>query len=213
MEGLVELLPLLFVAAYYLLRGRQRAAQKRERQEAPQQALISDGVEGAHERVSEPTPFQRFLQQMEEAVSEAAGEPLETDKRLEVETNPLPSPLPAPPTKPVRPTALQTASSFQAPTGSFDSSRPVDHDWHGFGDENPLSEQAFEKRPSQQPAPAGRRPVYDPHELAPQPSRLAEPADVDWRRRLRDPVTAREAFLLQTIFGPRGGRHGKGPRA
>lgn len=195
MEGLAELLPLLFVAAYYLLRGRQRVSQQRQRQEAPQQPLIGDGPDGARDRVSEPTPFQQFLRQVEEAVAEAAGEPLETDKQLEVETTAAPSPLPAPPTKPVRPAPLETSTEFIAPAGSFDSAHPVDPEGHGFEFAPPISVPSSE--PRVRPTPPPRRP---------------EPAAVDWQRRLRDPVAAREAFLLQTIFGPRGGRHREGPR-
>ena len=198
MESLLELLPLLFVAAYYLLRARSRAAQQRQarqRQTAPQEPLI-DG-----ER--EPTPFQSFLQQVEDAVAEAAGEApeRETDQRLEVERAPAPSPLPAPPVEPVRP-----APEFRAPAGSFDSIRPTSHERHGFGAENPLSEETFERLPPQ-PAPRPERAAYDPHALAARQRSAPGPLTVaDWRRRLADPAAAREAFVLQTIFGERGGR-------
>ena len=200
MDSLLELLPLLFVAAYYLLRARSRAAQQRQarqRQTAPQEPLI-DG-----ER--EPTPFQSFLQQVESAMAEAAGEApaRETDQRLEVEREPLPSPLPAPPAKPVRPAP---PPEFRAPIGSFDSVRPPSHERHGFGAENPLSEETFEHLPPQ-PAPRRERAAYDPHDLAARqrsaPRRLTV---ADWRRRLADPAAAREAYVLQTIFGERGGR-------
>ena len=209
MENLVELLPLLFVAAYYLLRARSRAAQQRqarERQTAPQEPLIG----AAEER--EPTPFQSFLRQVEDAMAEAVGETpersapeRETDKPLEVERAPAPSALPAPPAKPVRPAA--PAPEFRAPAGSFDAARPVSHERHGFGAQNPLSEESFERRPDGAPAPRPRT-DYDPHRLHDRPRRTPAPplTVAHWRRRLADPEAAREAFVLQTIFGERGGR-------
>lgn len=202
MDELLELLPLLFIAGYYLLRGRQRAAQKRVRQEAPQRPLI-EGEEPAEE--PRLTPFQQFLQQIDEAVAEAAGESVEKPPPPPAEA---PSPLPAPPAKPVRPAApMRPAPEFRAVAGSFDAKVPTDHVRHGFGSDNPLSEGAFERRPPQAPRPASRPPL-DPHGLGtadPQPASRRTP---DWRTRLQDPEAAREAFVLQTIFGPRGGRRG-----
>lgn len=212
MDALVELLPLLLIAAYYLLRARHRAQRQRQaRREAPQEPLVSGG-ERREVDLSEPTPFQQFLQQVEEAMAEAVGDELdrkadrETDRPLEVEVAPSPAPLPAPPAKPVRPPA--PTYEFRAPAGSFDVARPTDHERHGFGAENPLSEESFERRPPGAPAPV-TRPDVDPHELRPRPPAPPArrmPTVADWRRRLTDPAAAREAFVLQTIFGERGGR-------
>lgn len=194
MEGLVDLLPLLFLAAYYLLRGKKRADQKRA--VAPQEPLVSSDEPRA------PTPFQNFLQQIEEAVAEAAGEPVaEPVPAPTVDRSPpTRSSLPAPPIKPVRP-----APEFRAISGSFDSLRPSDHEAHGFGADNPLSEESFERRRAQAPRPE-RGPLPDPHGLRRQGAPPASGA-ARWRATLRDPQAARDAFVLQTIFGERGGRH------
>ena len=73
----------------------------------------------------------------------------------------------------------------------------------GSGDENPLSEEAFEQLPAFTETARAVTPVYDPHGLsqsgdAPQPGK--------WQKRLSDPQAAQDAFVLQTVFGPRGGR-------
>ena len=198
MEGLVDLLPLLFVAAYYLLRARRRAEQRQQANPTPRpQEHMASESKG-------PTPFQQFLAQIEDAVAEAS----EGAPREEAPPKPpkaLPTPLPAPPAKPVRP-----APEFRAVEGSFDAPAPVDHGRHGFGPGNPLSEEQFERRPPQAPRPTRRGPLPDPHKLRPKPK--AAPAPIPglshWRTKLRDPKAARDAFVLQTIFGPRGGRKG-----
>ena len=206
MDTIIELLPLLAVAAYYLLRGRQRATAKRAPQQM-QEAADAPGRGG--ERA--PTPFQSFMQQMEEALAEAAGEP-EGQRRqpatppvaerepieVEVERSTPPSPLPAPPLRPAAPTP-----EFRAVSGSFSGTAPVDHERHGFGAQSPLSEERFERGGA--PASAAARRGYDPHRLRPAPPRRT--GRPDWRARLRDPQAARDAFVLQTLFGPRGGRH------
>lgn len=180
MDALVDLLPLLFIGAYYLLAGRRRAQQKRAAR-APEPE--------ARRAPAGPTPFQSFLEQLEEAMAEASGEP-----RAE--------PAPVRPAVPPAPT-LPPARDFRAPEGSFDGPEAVDHDAHGFGDDNPLSEEAFEQAPAFQAPVRTGTPGYDPHALAPLPDeRPASP----WETRLRDPQAAQDAFVLQTLFGPRGGR-------
>ncbi|MDT0630513.1 hypothetical protein RQM47_09485 [Rubrivirga sp. S365] len=204
MQTLIELLPLLAVAAYYLLRGRQRANAKR----APEQMQEAEG-----ERA--PTPFQSFMLQMEEALAEAAGEPEgprgpgtpPVSERepiaVEVDRAAPPSPLPVPPLRPAAPTP-----EFSAVRGSFSGASPVDHEAHGFGTSSPFSEERFERGGA--PASGAARRRHDPHGLRPSPPeaqsarRAGRP---DWRARLRDPQAARDAFVLQTLFGPRGGRH------
>ena len=203
-DALAEFFPLLLLLVYYLLTGRRKAAQRKaaaQRQEAPQRELISDGP-------PEPTPFQSFLDQLEHAMAEANGQPspsapapsppeppaTERDERPETE-RPARPPRPAP-HPPVTP-------EFKPVAGSFDAVTPTDHEAHGFGAENPLSEEAFERRPASVLAPRRRR-EYDPHGLRPPPA--ATPAPTGWRQRLADPTTARDAFILQTVFGARGGR-------
>ena len=197
MDTIIELLPLLAVAAYYLLRGRQRANAKR----APEEMQEAAGRPG---RSGELTPFQSFMQNMEEALAEAAGEPATPPVserepiEVEVERTPMPSPLPAPPLRPAAPTP-----EFRAVSGSFSGTTPVDHERHGFGLQSPLSEERFERGGARASDAARRRYERDGLRPAP-PARAGRP---DWRARLRDPQAARDAFVLQTLFGPRGGRH------
>lgn len=213
MEGLAELVPLLLVAAYYLLQGRRRAQRQRaERQTAPQRPLIDEEPRG-------PTPFQQFMEQMEAAMAEAAGESIGT-KPTEPDEIPEPRPerrrggtpaipAPAPPVLPTRlpPAPPRHEPEFQSVLGSFDSARPSDHEAHGFGAVNPLSEQRFEEIESPSIGRRARRETYDPHGLEqPPPPKPTGARLGGFRRRLRDPQAARDAFVLQTIFGPRGGR-------
>ena len=200
MDALVDLLPLLFVGAYYLLSARRKARIRkadRQRAEAPQEALIPDGATtGSASR--ESTPFQSFLEQLEEAMAEAGG--VENDDRPSPREDPRPVEV-----VPAEPAAVPT--EFHTPPGSFDAAQPVDHEAHGFGAANPFSEEAFEKAPAFAPKRAPSGATYDPHGLQPPPRRAGRPAP-NWRRRLRDPDAAREAFVLQTLFGPRGGIRG-----
>ena len=200
MEALTDLLPLLFIGLYYLLAGRRRAKQKKAAQQrvvAPQEPLVDDEPRAS-------TPFQSFLAQLEEAVEEA-----QQMQRPEPVAQPEPPPPPeiVPPAPIVgRPLPSLGSPEFHAVRGSFDATEPVDHDAHGFGDENPLSEEAFERAPAGAPRRRAPRKAYDPHGLrrtAPSPTGVD-----DWHHRLNDPTTAREAFVLQTIFGRRGGRRG-----
>lgn len=205
MENLVDLLPLLFIGLYYLLAGRRRAKQKaaaRQRTEAPQDALITSESTASRPPgsgdPSGPTPFEAFLGQLEDAMAEANG----------IDREELPAPEPVPPARLAEPVTKSPPKSveFHAPVGSFDAIAPVDHEAHGFGAQNPLSEESFEHVPAFVEPARSRSREFDPHGLrkAPTPPRRRN----FWRDRLHDPQTARDAFVLQTLFGPRGGRHG-----
>ena len=147
------------------------------------------------------TPFQQFMEQLEEAMAEAAGEP---PPKPEKET--IPPPVVTAPTPVVRPTSSIRPAEFRAVSGSFDAPKPVDHDAHGFGSENPLSEELFEGRAAFGRRPAARPETFDPHGLHTEATPTKRRRLGDLRRRLKSAEAAREAFVLQTIFGPRGGR-------
>ena len=206
MEGLVDLLPLLFIAVYYLLAGRRRARLKREA--AQREAETRVETTGQPVEVLERTPFQSFLQQLEEAVAEAGG--IEEDDRIEVEPPPAPPPPVVADVVPVKPVVERPVSAlgreFRPVGGSFDAAKPVDHEAHGFGRDNPLSEEVFERAPA-----FARRPATAPRQNAGvlrQPPAPA-PQRTNWRHLLDSPEAARNAFVLQTIFGRRGGRREK----
>lgn len=199
MESLVDLLPLLFIGLYYLLTSRRKARLKqaaRTRAEAPQEDLISS-------EPNAPTPFQAFLEQLEEAMAESA-EGSRTEL-TDVPAVPKPAPIPAPrlETIPVEQIPARATPDFRPVAGSFDSPVAVDHDQHGFGQENPLSEEVFERQPAFSARRRRANSSYDPHGLRSAPN--APPPARDWHRRLQHPAAARDAFVLQTIFGARGG--------
>ena len=77
---------------------------------------------------------------------------------------------------------------------------------HGFGYENPLSEEAFESMPALSGSVARRDTpsAFDPHQLktSPEPRRRRS----RWTERLASSSGAREAFVLKTIFERPGGR-------
>lgn len=210
MESLVDLLPLLFIGLYYLLAGRRRANQKRAQQRAP----APDREPAASREPKAPSPFESFLGQLEEAMAEAAGEPLSPDPPP-VEPKPVELVRPPEPRlSPTVPSLEATDAEFRPASGSFDSTTPVDHVAHGlaapsapqFGPDNPLSEESFERAPAFTEPAGAPRGDYDPHGLrrrdpAPRPT-----AGADWSRRLADPQAAQDAFVLQTVFGARGGR-------
>lgn len=200
MESLVDLLPLLFVGLYYLLAARRRARVRKEaaeRVEAPQTELVHDDDRAA-------TPFESFLERLEETMAEAAD--IDEDDRIGVPEPPPPAEVVLPAPAVPLPASSFGPSEFHAVEGSFGGPRPVDHQAHGFGPENPFSEETFERSTGSASRDASPKPPYDPHGL--HARRPPPPGGPGWRRRLRDPRTAREAFVLQTIFGPRGGIHG-----
>ncbi len=200
MEGLIDLLPLLFIGAYYLLRARSRSKQQK-RAVAPQQELVSDG------EPRRESPFQSFMSQIEDAMAEAAGEPIDPDPAPALPPPALP---PAVSTSATVPDLAAADAEFHPTLGSFDSAAPVDHEAHGFGPDNPLSEEAFEQRPAffqplDSALPASSPREYDPHGLRQRAGAGPGPT-ADWRQRLESPQAAQDAFVLQTVFGPRGGR-------
>lgn len=200
MDALVELLPLLFIGAYYLLAGRRRAKQKKEAREQAQPAGP------AEQRAA--TPFQNFLEQLEEAMSEASGDPAAevVPQKVVPRKAPVLTSEPVPAAEPIPESRLESIE-FNAPAGSFGSSAPVDHQAHGFGAENPISEETFERQPAS--AQTARRDAsrYDPHGLR---SSADAPSENTWNKRLGNPKAAQDAFVLQTVFGTRGGRRPKG---
>ncbi|GAB5535793.1 MAG: hypothetical protein Rubg2KO_20420 [Rubricoccaceae bacterium] len=73
------------------------------------------------------------------------------------------------------------------------------HERHGFGAENPFSEESFERQPAFHRTRRSVDTTFDPHELKRQPEPRTTPAS-SWRTRLADPQRAREAFVLKTIL-------------
>lgn len=104
-------------------------------------------------------------------------------------------------------TRLQSAE----PDSEFHEVGEFEHDAHGFGRENPLSEEVFERRPAFVTT-GGTDPIGT---HAPDTVDLSTPLEVEKRTLkrgpslasiLRDPQRAREAFILHEVFDRPGGR-------
>lgn len=195
MDALVDFLPLLFLAVYYLL-GRKRKQLQRKRQTAP--TAESGEPKG-------PTPFEEFVRQMEEAMREASGEPREEDQR-QPEPTPAtsapPSPMPVPTRRPLptlggrREPEFREMGSFES-EATFERHRRPAHEAHGYGIDQPFSEERFERMPRGLDETAHAHAPLAPR-IRPTPSRVSY-----WRNRLKDPKQAQDALVLTEIFsGP-----------
>ena len=200
MEALVDLLPLLFIGAYYLLAARRRQQQKEARERREQPGVTTEDRPGVRAEERGETPFQSFLSQLEEAMAEAANPGSSVPAPPKAETVELPPAPPAP--------DLDADSTLEA-ASSFERGGPNPHERHGFGSENPLSEEAFEQQPAFTETARAVTPVYDPHALR---SSGEAPKPTEWQKRLSDPKAAQDAFVLQTVFGARGGRRAESRR-
>lgn len=196
MDG-IELLYLLFVGLYFLF-GVFRKQNERKRKAAQASGEIAPGKARA------PTPFQEFMEQMEEAIREANGEPPATPERevvIEVPETPeaIPSPMPVPTSRPVvaagsREPEFHAIGGFERESG-FEGARRSPHEEHGFGLDQPFSEERFEQLAR------GRDITEHAHApLAP----LDPPArESKWSAMLQHPESAQDAFVLAQIFdGP-----------
>lgn len=89
-------------------------------------------------------------------------------------------------------------------------SEGFEHERHGFGSDNPLSEDAFEDRPAFAPRAAPATTRYDPHALRRETPR--RPTPTNWASRLASADDVRDAFILGEILEPRGRRpHRRAP--
>ncbi|MEM6327079.1 MAG: hypothetical protein AAF791_08175 [Bacteroidota bacterium] len=195
MEIPFELIWLVLLAAYYVLSAMRRGQRKKKQQTQGQPRVTEAG------EAKGPTPFEEFMRQMEEAMREASGEPRPTGDREPVDpvrteaVAPAPVSVPSPP--PPRPVSeFRDVGSFSAET-SFESSRTSAHERHGFGLDQPFSEERFEQLARGLDETEHRHPS-----LAPPSRRRVDRADI-WRDRLQDPKKAQEALVLKEIFsGP-----------
>ncbi|MEM1057307.1 MAG: hypothetical protein AAGI52_17455 [Bacteroidota bacterium] len=197
------LLYLLFVVVYFVLGGIRRRNQKRQQQRAPKIPGAEQAPSG-EERA--PTPFEQFVEQMEEAMREAAGEPPREPEPEPIEVKaqeaPPPPALPIPTKRPVTSVGGRTEpefrdlGSFQAET-AFESSWESPHERQGFGLDQPFSEERFEHLAR------GRDITEHDHAplFTPPPARSSRTER--WRRQLADPKQAQDALVLKEIFsGP-----------
>ena len=184
-----------------MLAGRRKAQRQKAARERAEHNVSGGEPDASPEFAAQaepaPTPFRSFLDQLEEAMAEAAGQPT---------ADVVPRPKPEPrlePALPPSPPRVTPPREFRAPMGSFDSAAAVDHDAHGFGRDNPASEEVFEQLPAFTEVGRRETPVFDPHGL----HTAGRPREKGvWQKRLSSPKAAQDAFVLQTVFGARGGR-------
>ncbi len=130
---------------------------------------------------AERDPIAEALRQMREAFGEPAPAP----------SAPLPQ---NPPPVTARPTEFRALGEFE-------------HEAHGFGRENPLSEEVFEQRPAFSTRGSTdriRRDALEEIDLT-TPLEVKAPTDSSssgLAHRLRDRQSARDAFVLKEILGP-----------
>lgn len=185
-----DLLPLLAFAAYWIFRA-MRGSNKKKRGAQP--------ASSAPTGQKAPTPFEQLMAQLEQALEEpgdADAADLADPVERQAERPPAPRAAPRPP--------RAVPAGFDDQGDAIGDYEGFDHEEHGFGQENPYSEEVFEQRPRFAPRPTVEAPAYDPHGLSERRSNAAPRGRaVSWSERLHDPAAAREALVLKTIFeGP-----------
>ena len=175
MDFLVEFFPLLIFVVYAILRA--LSARKRPQQTGP------ESPNG--ELATQPGRPETSLEDLTRHLESLMG--------MEPERTPSPPPEP------------RYEPEFHSSEAPVDESAGFQHDAHGFGYQNPLSEQSFESLPAFAGAPRrDRSKKHDPHRLK---KSAAPPKPTSkWTKRLASPSRAREAFVLKTIFERPGGR-------
>ena len=173
-EALLDLLPFLALLVYAVLRAlgaRNKAA--RTSASAP-----GDAAPDENPNARPQTDFDELARHLESLIS---GVPVEA----------TPPPPPEPRYKP----------EFHSSEVNVDESASFQHQAHGFGPANPLSEEMFERQPAfrRTPSPRASLEAFDPHGLK-RPIEPPAPSGSRWKKRLADPKRAREAFVLQTIL-------------
>ena len=173
MDVLAEFLPFLLLILYAVLRA------LRGRKASPQQPAPLPDADVDERTSPQRTDLDELARHLEALVS---GRPIETAT-------------PPPPPKPQRVPEFHNA---EAPVNENDS---FQHQQHGFGPENPYSEESFERQPA---FVRTRRSIdlaaFDPHDLKKRTPVAPPPPASRWTKHLADPKRAREAFVLQTIL-------------
>lgn len=205
MDSFADLIPVAIVVGYLFVKlaGRSR------RLEAP--TAKRPPARPAGRAPAGATPFEQLLARLEEANASPSPRPLPPVQPLPVQP---------PPVQARRPESTMASESrravadYEARTAAATAFRTVDdgrgfaeetagydHNRHGFGPQNPLSEPAFEagSGADRRPAQPGRQ-SYDPHGLRTAPRPAAGQSIVD---RLSSPSALRDAFVLQTILSRR----------
>ncbi len=194
MEWLESLLPLLLLLIYFLAQVRKRGAARKAAAKTPTVETPTSETPGV-QASRKLTPFQEIIRQIQEAAEQAQAEqqaPTPATANTVAETPEV--------VLPPQPSALSLERSDFHNLGGFE------HDEHGFGQENPFSEENFENQPASPPPPAHApgHLDYDPHESlwgrsAPSiTGRKPNPVI----KRLQSSSGLKEALILKEILDP-----------
>lgn len=172
MDWIENLLPFVLLFIYFL----SRLGKNRQRQG---RAAAPSAPRTEPEAQAAPTSFEELIRQIQKAAEE---------------TRTAQKPTPAAP-RPSRPAPPPIGSDFRL-VGGFE------HEEHGFGPENPFSDENFERLPRgldvTEHAPGHLS--YDPHGIPRTPATPAPKRRHPLAERLRTPGSAREAFALREIL-------------
>lgn len=183
MELLDALLPFIIMIIYFLASARKRG--KKGRKSGTPQPVPSTTEQ---EKQGRPNRFQDLLRQIQEAAEEAqqAQRPQPAEEPNHWESG--------------------TPNFEEDATYALGGTQDFDHDEHGFGTDNPFSEEAFEAAP-RNPTPPQHAPGhldYNPHKTG--LGTLDKPAHRKRARRhpkvatLMSPRGLRDAFVLKQIL-------------
>lgn len=199
-DSFADLIPVAVVLGYLFLKFAGRS-QRPEAPTAPRRT-----VRPAGRGTAGPTPFEQLLARLDEANGTT--------------TTVQPPPLEPPPVQPRRPESplftesRKAVADYEARTAAATAFRTVDagrgfdaeargfeHERHGFGPQNPLSELAFQAaRNADRRVANANSQAYDPHGLRTAPRSVPGPSIA---ARLAEPGALRDAFVLQTILARR----------
>lgn len=184
MDWIESLLPFL-IFLFYLWSQVRKA--RRKAQPAPTASVERAEAPPPPRAPPRRTPFELLIEQIQAAA--------EAEREADAPTFPSPRPQPAP-----------TASPLPGAASEFELTGAFEHDRHGFGPENPFSEEAFERLPlglDITEHPAGHLDA-GPHVLR---SDQASTGPHPLVTMLRNPGAARRAVALKEILdGPRSKR-------
>ena len=149
MDWLDSFFPLLLLLIYFLAQARKRGA-KRQAGTEEIAAAETPGVQQPRKR----TPFQEIIRQIQEAAEQAQIQQQGPAADLATTVAEIPEAI------------LSRPPDVQSPEMSgFHGQDSFEHDQHGFGDANPFSEEAFERKAPSPPPPAHKQGHldYSPH--------------------------------------------------
>ncbi|MEM1042576.1 MAG: hypothetical protein AAGI91_08105 [Bacteroidota bacterium] len=187
---LIIFLLIFLFPLFQRLFGKKRQQPAKQPQPAKRARRARPELEATSAEQPEPQPARDPLSEALRQIREALAEQAEPERQ---------QPEPQPRALAERPDEFREVGEFE-------------HEAHGFGRENPLSEEVFERRPAFQTRTQARPERVAPKRIPQKPLGdvdLSTPLEVktegdasrrDLARRLRQPGSARDAFVLKEIL-------------